>query len=186
MTLTEKAAYIKGMMEGMAFEPQTNEDKLLKAVVDLLDDMASDLSKLSEQVADVNEYVEELDDDLAQVESVLEEDEDDYDDEDEEYETCLRSLVRTVVRPFTLKIPLIRITSPVPLAERRLTLSRLLAAIVTATAARVACWKKPIILMTRYKQHLFQDVFAFAGNTACCCANAWLVDPLDQTKTETI
>lgn len=48
MTLTEKAAYIKGMMEGMAFEPQTNEDKLLKAVVDLLDDMASDLSKLSE------------------------------------------------------------------------------------------------------------------------------------------
>ena len=46
MTLTEKAAYIKGMMEGMAFEPQTNEDKLLKAVVDLLDDMASDLSKL--------------------------------------------------------------------------------------------------------------------------------------------
>ena len=84
MTLTEKAAYIKGMMEGMAFEPQTNEDKLLKAVVDLLDDMASDLSKLSEQVADVNEYVEELDDDLAQVESVLEEDEDDYDDEDED------------------------------------------------------------------------------------------------------
>ncbi len=84
MTLTEKAAYIKGMMEGMAFEPQTNEDKLLKAVVDLLDDMASDLSKLREQVADVNEYVEELDDDLAQVESVLEEDEDDYDDEDED------------------------------------------------------------------------------------------------------
>ena len=40
MTLTEKAAYLKGMMEGMNFEPTTNEGKLLVKVIELLDEMA--------------------------------------------------------------------------------------------------------------------------------------------------
>ena len=32
MTISEKAAYLKGMMEGMSFEPTTNEGKLLAVV----------------------------------------------------------------------------------------------------------------------------------------------------------
>ncbi len=83
MTLTEKIAYIKGMMEGMQFEADTNESKLLRAIVDLLDDMTMDVTDLGDEVASVSEYVEELDDDLADVEEYLYGD-DEYEDEDDE------------------------------------------------------------------------------------------------------
>ena len=44
MTNTEKVAYIKGMMEGMNFEADTPEKKLLNAIVDALEGIAETLS----------------------------------------------------------------------------------------------------------------------------------------------
>ena len=92
MTLTEKAAYIKGMMEGMNFDATTNEGKLLAKIVELLDEMALTVEDLESQVDAIDdftdelaEYAEEIDDDLTDLEDlVLDEDDDDWDDEDEE------------------------------------------------------------------------------------------------------
>ena len=39
MTLSEKSAYLKGLMEGMKLDTATNEGKLLSAIVDLLQDI---------------------------------------------------------------------------------------------------------------------------------------------------
>ena len=55
MTLSEKSAYIKGLMEGMQLDTEKNEGKLLKAMVDLLGDMAltiGDLEDNAEAVSD--------------------------------------------------------------------------------------------------------------------------------------
>ncbi len=38
MTNSEKAAYIRGLMEGMDLDPNAKETKLFNAIVDLLDD----------------------------------------------------------------------------------------------------------------------------------------------------
>ena len=48
MTLSEKSAYLKGLMEGMKLDTETNEGKLLAAVVDLLGDMAKTVSDVEE------------------------------------------------------------------------------------------------------------------------------------------
>ena len=74
MELKEKVAYIKGMMEGMEFDTATKEGKLLAAVVDVLEEMAK-------EVTNIDEYVDTLYD-----EDGGDEDEDDY---DEEYEAGL-------------------------------------------------------------------------------------------------
>ena len=81
MTITEKVAYIKGLSEGLGFEKADSaEAKLIKALIDLVDEMALEIEELQEDVCTLADYCEELDEDLGDVEEVLL---DEYDDEDE-------------------------------------------------------------------------------------------------------
>ena len=88
MTLTERTAYLKGLMEGMQLNTETNEGKLLKAIVETLDDVAL-------TVSDMEDVVDAVCDELDSIEVVLDnsedylldeidDDEDDEDDEDED------------------------------------------------------------------------------------------------------
>lgn len=92
MTLTEKTAYIKGLMEGLDFKADTPEKKILAAVIDLLDDVALAVTEAEEDIEYLNDYVEELDSDLGDVERDIYECDDDEcdcdcdcDDDDEDY-----------------------------------------------------------------------------------------------------
>ena len=85
MTITEKVAYLKGLMEGLGVDESTKEGKVLKAVLDILDDMALSIEDLDAGIDELSEMVDAIDEDLGAVEDDLYEDEDDEDD-DEEYE----------------------------------------------------------------------------------------------------
>jgi DNA-directed RNA polymerase subunit RPC12/RpoP len=87
MSITEKAAYLKGLLEGMKLDDSKNEGKLLKAIIDLLGDMAQEIQDLNENAMDLAEEIDQISDDLADVEDFLEE-EDDEDDEDEDDDEC--------------------------------------------------------------------------------------------------
>ena len=87
MTLTEKAAYLKGLAEGLSFEKESAEGKLLLALVDLCSTLAEEVTRIDEDVEYVSDYCEELDEDLGAVEELLVDDDDDYDDEfDDEFD----------------------------------------------------------------------------------------------------
>ena len=58
MELKEKVAYIKGMMEGMEFDTATKEGKLLAAVVDVLEEMAKEVTNIDEDEDDYDEEYE--------------------------------------------------------------------------------------------------------------------------------
>ena len=70
MTIAEKAAYLKGLAEGLGMEPQSREGRLWAALNDLLGDIAHELEDLRETdrgqaqaldgVADELSYLEEL------------------------------------------------------------------------------------------------------------------------------
>ena len=95
MTLTERAAYIKGLAEGLGVDESSKEGKLIRALIDLSAEMAEVIAEQAEDIEMLNDYIEEIDDDLADVEDYLEgeddedddedEDEDEFDDEDEEF-----------------------------------------------------------------------------------------------------
>ena len=74
MDLNAKAAYIRGLMTGMEFDPESKNGKIIAAMMDLLEEMA----------ATVVEHDDALDQDLDDVVSDLYELEDDEDDEDDE------------------------------------------------------------------------------------------------------
>ncbi len=88
MTTAEKVAYLKGLMEGMNIDKESNEGKLFSVIADILNDVALDIEDLENDVYDLGEDVDAISDDLSDVEDYLFEDEDDddeYDDDDDEY-----------------------------------------------------------------------------------------------------
>ena len=97
MNLTEKIAYIKGLAEGLNLDESKPEVKGINAIVDLLDDMAYSVADMEELYDELSAQVDEIDQDLADVESDVYDDEDcdccdccdDEDEEDPFYEvTC--------------------------------------------------------------------------------------------------
>lgn len=69
MSLTEKVAYIKGLVDGNG-----TDDKIINLLIDLLDDLAHDVTALKEENETLREYIEEIDDDLGYLEDVVYED----------------------------------------------------------------------------------------------------------------
>ena len=102
MTTSEKVAYLKGLAEGLGLGKETKEDKLISAIIDVLEAVALDIEDLEENALDLGDEIDAISDDLAAVEEIVyDEDEcccgDDYDDEcccggdhhhDDEHECC--------------------------------------------------------------------------------------------------
>ena len=106
MELKEKAAYLKGLAEGLEFDKETKEGKLIAALIDLAAELCEavevldvDMDELVDEVVELREYIEEIDDDLNDVEEFLDEeveledwddedDDEDDEDEDEDEEWC--------------------------------------------------------------------------------------------------
>ena len=84
--ITDRVAYLKGLAEGMKLSEETNEGKLLLKMLDALEDMAEEISALRADHDELDEYVESIDDDLADMEEYLFDDDDYDDDEDEDDE----------------------------------------------------------------------------------------------------
>ena len=90
MTTAEKVAYLKGLMEGMNIDRESNEGKLFSVIADILNDVALDIEELESDIFDLGEDVDAISDDLSDVEDYLfeddDDDDDDYDDDDEDYD----------------------------------------------------------------------------------------------------
>lgn len=86
--ISDRVAYLKGLAEGMKLSDETNEGKLLLKMLDALEAMAEEIAALRTDYDELDEYVESIDDDLADMEDYLFDDEDedeaDLDDEDED------------------------------------------------------------------------------------------------------
>ena len=80
MKITEKAAYLKGLADGMELDESSKEGKLLKGVIDLLGDITHEIEDLNENAMDLAEEIDTLSDDLADVEEILAEEDEDDDD----------------------------------------------------------------------------------------------------------
>ena len=71
MNLTERIAYIKGLAEGLSLDKDRPEVKVINAMLDLIGDMAYDLKEMENLVDELSAQVEEIDEDLADVETDL-------------------------------------------------------------------------------------------------------------------
>jgi len=101
MSITEKVAYLKGLAEGLGLDASVKAEKLISVIIDTLADIADEIEELGENELNIGEELDELSDDLAEVEEFLfgddydddndydgfdfDEDDDDDDDDDRDY-----------------------------------------------------------------------------------------------------
>lgn len=87
MSLTEKVSYLRGLADGMGIkEENSNEQKLLLKMLDVLADMAENVEENNESLSALADELDELDDVVAEMEEAILEIEDDEDEDDDEEE----------------------------------------------------------------------------------------------------
>ena len=95
MTISEKSAYLKGLMDGLKLNTESDEGKMIAAIVDLLGDLTRKVTDIEDTTIAISDELDEIEEDLDAIEDFImdedfEEDEDDFEDEewdeDEEYE----------------------------------------------------------------------------------------------------
>ena len=98
MTISEKAAYLKGLMDGLELDTEKAEGKMISSLVELVGDMAKRITDIEETTIAISDELDEIEEDLDAIEDYIldeeDEDEDDFEDdlfdeddfEDEDFE----------------------------------------------------------------------------------------------------
>ena len=86
MELSNKAAYLQGLVDGLGVDESTKEGKIIKAMSALLAEMAEALEGMDEDLSRAYDQINDLSDELEDLEADLYEDEDDDEDEGDEDE----------------------------------------------------------------------------------------------------
>lgn len=86
MEILEKVAYMKGLAEGLGLDGKSKEGKLLKVMMDILDDIALELQDIRDEQSDLEEGLDAVSDDLSDVETFIYELEGGEDGEEEDDE----------------------------------------------------------------------------------------------------
>ena len=84
MTISEKSAYLKGLMDGLKLNTEPDEGKMISAIVDLLGDMAKRVTDIEETTIAISDELDEIEEDLDAIEDFIMDEEDDEDWEDYE------------------------------------------------------------------------------------------------------
>ena len=86
MTISEKSAYLKGLMDGLKLNTEADEGKMIAAIVDLLGDLCKKVTDIEDTTIAISDELDEIEEDLDAIEDfILDEEDEDWDDE-EDYE----------------------------------------------------------------------------------------------------
>ena len=86
MTISEKSAYLKGLMDGLKLNTESDEGKMIAAIVDLLGDLPRKVTDIEDTTIAISDELDEIEEDLDAIEDFIMDDEDEYDDADEDFD----------------------------------------------------------------------------------------------------
>ncbi len=85
MNISEKAAYLKGYMDGLELDTEKPEGKMFTKIVELLCDVSKRLTDIEEPTIAISDELDEIEEDLDAIEDyILDEEDEDYDDDEDE------------------------------------------------------------------------------------------------------
>ena len=83
MTISEKSAYLKGLMDGLKLNTESDEGKMIAAIVDLLGDVTKKVVDIEDTTIAISDELDEIEEDLDAIEDYILDEEDDYDEDDD-------------------------------------------------------------------------------------------------------
>ena len=78
--LSERVSYLRGLADGLNISEDTNEGKLLKVMIDVIDDIAISVEDVEDTQNEIMDTVDDIDERLEDAEDFIYEDEDCDDD----------------------------------------------------------------------------------------------------------
>ena len=82
--MKEKAAYLRGLIEGLGIDETTKEGKVIKAMSELLGELAEAVDGIDEDVTRAYDQINDLSEELEDLEADLYEDDEDDEEPEEE------------------------------------------------------------------------------------------------------
>ena len=86
MTISEKSAYLKGLMDGLNLDTEAAEGKMIAAMVDLLGDITRKVTDIEDTTIAISDELDEIEEDLDAIEDFIMDDEDDDEDYDDDFD----------------------------------------------------------------------------------------------------
>lgn len=83
--LKERIAFLQGLAEGLELKQDTGEGRILGGILEILDEMTTEIEELADDYEDLEEYVGAVDESLGDLEDDYYDDIEYKGDEDEEY-----------------------------------------------------------------------------------------------------
>ena len=74
MDIVEKAAYLRGLCDGLDIDTDTKEGKLLVAIVDVIDELAASVSDLEAVADEMSDELDEVAEELLELEGAFDDD----------------------------------------------------------------------------------------------------------------
>ena len=84
MTISEKSAYLKGLMDGLKLNTETAEGQMIASIVELLGDITKKVTDIENTTIAISDELDEIEEDLDAIEDFIMDDEDEWDDEDDD------------------------------------------------------------------------------------------------------
>lgn len=81
MTLSEKSAYLKGLMDGLQMDADKPEVKMIRAIVDMLKDVGFAIADVEENARTVSDELDLIEEELDTLGSIVFDEDDEYDDD---------------------------------------------------------------------------------------------------------
>lgn len=91
--LSERVSYLRGLVEGINMDKNTNESRIFDEIIELLDDMATSIEGLEETQTDLSDELEQTQIDVDNlIDAIYGDDDDEFEfednDDEEEEEYC--------------------------------------------------------------------------------------------------
>ena len=86
MTISEKSAYLKGLMDGLKLDTEKPEGQLISAIVDLLGDVTRRITDIEETTIAISDELDEIEEDLDAIEDYILDEDEDYDDDEDDFD----------------------------------------------------------------------------------------------------
>ena len=84
MTLSEKAAYLKGLMDGLKLDQEKPEGQMIAEIVALLGDLTKRVHDIEETTIAISDELDEIEEDLDAIEDFIMDEDDDFEDYEED------------------------------------------------------------------------------------------------------
>jgi DNA-directed RNA polymerase subunit RPC12/RpoP len=89
MTLSEKAAYLKGLQDGLNLDTEKAEGRLISELIEMMSDVSLAIADLDDNASAVSDELDMISDELDAIEEYLDDEDyddlDDYDEDEDDY-----------------------------------------------------------------------------------------------------